>query len=258
MQNHLMQLFALVAMEPPVSLNSEDVRDEKVKVLRATETVGLEDAVVGQYIRSLDGKKEGYLDDAGVPKDSVTPTFAQAILRINNPRWHGVPFIVKCGKALEERKAEIRVQFKRFPHTLFPSALPNELVIRIQPNEAIYMNVMNKVPGLTNELTNSDLDLSYKSKFQVAYMPEAYERLILDAIRGDQNLFVRVDELSAAWRIFTPLLHALEKEHIAPIEYAFGSRGPPEADEQAARVGWIDTHVKNPTSSPAAQARASL
>jgi glucose-6-phosphate 1-dehydrogenase len=257
MQNHLMQLFALVAMEPPVSLNSEDVRDEKVKVLRATDAVGLEDVVVGQYARSLDGTKEGYLDDKGVPKDSITPTFAQAILRINNPRWQGVPFIVKCGKALEARKAEIRIQFKRFPHALFPSALPNELVIRVQPNEAIYMNVMNKVPGLTNELTNSDLDLSYKSKFQVAYIPEAYERLILDAIRGDQNLFVRVDELAAAWRIFTPVLHALENEHIEPIVYPFGSRGPPEADDQAARVGWIDTHVKSVVSSPN-QTRASL
>jgi glucose-6-phosphate 1-dehydrogenase len=245
MQNHLMQLFALVAMEPPVSLNSEDVRDEKVKVLRATDAVGLEDVVIGQYGRSPDGTKEGYLDDKGVPKDSVTPTFAQAVLRINNPRWRDVPFIIKCGKALEERKAEIRIQFKRFPHTLFPTALPNELVIRVQPNEAIYMNVMNKVPGLTSELTNSDLDLSYKSKFQVAYTPEAYERLILDAIRGDQNLFVRVDELAAAWRIFTPLLHALESERIEPAVYPFGSRGPTEADEQAARVGWIDTHVKN-------------
>jgi glucose-6-phosphate 1-dehydrogenase len=183
------------------------------------------------------------------------------VLRINNPRWQGVPFIVKCGKALEERKAEIRIQFKRFPHSLFPSALPNELVIRIQPNEAIYMNVMNKVPGLTSELTSSDLDLSYKSKFQVAYTPEAYERLILDAIRGDQNLFVRVDELAAAWRIFTPALHALEQQHIVPTAYAFGSRGPPEADEQAARVGWVDTHRKNTSATPSstpATARASL
>jgi len=257
MQNHLMQLFALVTMELPVSLNSEDVRDEKVKVLRATDPIGLEDIVVGQFTRSIDGKKEGYLDDTGVPKDSITPTFAQAVMHINNPRWYGVPFIIKCGKGLEERKAEIRIQFKKVPHSLFPTAHPNELVIRIQPNEAVYLNIINKVPGLSTDITNTDLDLSYKSKFQVAYTPEAYERLILDAVRGDQNLFVRVDELAAAWRIFTPVLHGLEREKVQPILYPFGSRGPIEADQQALRVGWIDTHIKS-TSPVVPQSRASL
>eukprot|EP01128_Nolandella_sp_AFSM9_P008807 TRINITY_DN547_c0_g2_i1.p1 TRINITY_DN547_c0_g2~~TRINITY_DN547_c0_g2_i1.p1 ORF type:complete len:542 (+),score=146.71 TRINITY_DN547_c0_g2_i1:358-1983(+) len=242
MQNHLMQMLSIVAMEPPVSLAAEDVRDEKVKVLRSTMPISLEDIVVGQFVRN--GDNEGYLEDPGVPNDSVTPTFAQAVMHINNTRWAGVPFIVKCGKGLSERKAEIRIQFKQSPHSLFPSASPNELVIRVQPNEAIYINMTNKKPGLSDELTNADLDLSYTEKFQPSYTPDAYERLIWDAIRGDHNLFVRSDELAAAWRIFTPILNQLESDRIAPIKYPFGSRGPQEAYHQAIRAGWEDTYLK--------------
>jgi len=236
MQNHLMQLFALVAMEPPVSLLAEDVRDEKVKVLRAVPEISIKDIVVGQYIS--DGKNPGYLDDQGVPKDSVTPTYAQATLWINNTRWQGVPFFLKTAKAVEERKAEVRIQFHKYPANLFPDTQCNELVLRVQPNEAVYLKMMNKIPGLSSKLVLSDLDLTYHEKFSNKYTPDAYERLILDTLRGDHSSFVRVDELSEAWRIFTPILHKLEKERIQPIKYVFGGRGPKEADEKAMAHGW--------------------
>jgi len=246
MQNHIMQIVSLIGMEQPVSLSAEDVRDAKVRVLRNIPPLTLNQVVVGQYTASEDGKHPGYLDDPQVPKDSVTPTFAQAIMWINNPRWHGVPFILKCAKAVEERKTEIRIQFKDNPGHLFPSSQRNELVIRVQPSEAVYVKIMNKTPGLSSDLVGSDLDLTYNSKFADRYTPDAYERLILEAIRGDHNLFVRSDELSAAWRIFTPLLHQLEEEKIKPIEYIYGTYGPAAAVEQIETLGW--KRVINPIS----------
>lgn len=236
MQNHLMQILSLVAMECPVSLAAEDVRDEKVKVLRYISPLMLQDVVLGQYV--TDGKRPGYLDDKDVPKDSVTPTFAQAVMFINNNRWAGVPFILKCAKAVDEKKAEIRIQFKNTPTALFPNTVRDELVIRVQPSEAVYMKVMNKIPGLSGDLTVSDLDLTYHQKFEGKYYPDAYERLLLEAIKGNHNLFVRDDELSAAWRIFTPLLHKIESEKIKPFDYVYGGRGPMEAEEQVAHHGW--------------------
>jgi len=238
MQNHLMQILSLVAMECPVSMAHEDVRDEKVRVLRSISPLTIDDVVLGQYGPNADGTKKGYLDDPDVPDDSVTPTFAQAIMYIHNPRWTGVPFIVKCAKAVDERKAEIRIQFKNPPNHLFPTAVRNELVIRVQPSEALYVKVMNKTPGLADDLVVSDLDLTYHSKFEGQYMPDAYERLILDALRGDRRQFVRSDELSAAWRIFSPLLHKTENEKIKPVQYVYGSRGPQEAVQQEAAAGW--------------------
>jgi glucose-6-phosphate 1-dehydrogenase len=239
MQNHLLQLLALVAMEPPVSLLAEDVRDEKVKVLRAIPPICSDDIVTGQYVRRSDGSGEAYLDDPAVPRDSVTPTFAQSVVHIRNSRWNGVPFILKCGKGLNERKAEIRIQFKRGnADHLFPTSVPNELVLRIQPNEAIYLKMTTKVPGLSSELQQSELDLSYKERFEVKHNPDAYERLILDVVRGDHNLFVRVDELQAAWKIFTPILHKIDNEKLKPLPYAYGSRGPEEGDSLAERYGW--------------------
>jgi glucose-6-phosphate 1-dehydrogenase len=239
MQNHLMQIVSLVAMEPPVSLGAEDVRDEKVKVLRSMPEIKPEHVVTGQYTRDKAGKNEGYKDDKSVPKNSVTPTFAQSILFINNSRWSGVPFILKTAKAVEERKAEIRIQFRKSPTALFPEAQPNELVIRIQPSEAVYIKTMNKTPGLSSRLVITDLDLTYHDKFNTRYQPDAYERLILDAVRGDHNLFVRVDELAEAWRIFTPVLHFIDAGGIKPIEYEYGSRGPVKADEMAKAIaGW--------------------
>jgi len=237
MQNHLTQILALVAMEPPVSLSAEDVRDEKVKVLRACRSAKLSDVVLGQYGKDKTGKVQGYLDDPTVPKGSITPTFASAVIHIENTRWRGVPFILKCGKGLNDRKAEIRVQFKNTPNRIFHHAPRDELVIRVQPNEAVYMKFNAKEPGLAADVVQTELDLTYKSRFDVR-LPDAYERLIYDVLRGDHNLFVRVDELEAAWDIFTPLLHKLEKEKIVPEVYPFGSRGPAQADELAARYGF--------------------
>jgi glucose-6-phosphate 1-dehydrogenase len=189
-----------------------------------------------------------------VPKDSVTPTFACAVLHVNNPRWKGVPFILKCGKALNERKAEIRIQFSAPSTGLFAAggagdakrlgvgqrtatatsreftAHNNELVIRIQPNEAVYLKMMCKMPGLDFVPVETELSLQYKTRYPTRPPPEAYARLILDVLRGDQSQFVRSDELAAAWRIFTPLLHTLERERVRPIVYPFGSRGPTQSD----------------------------
>jgi glucose-6-phosphate 1-dehydrogenase len=236
MQNHLLQIFALVAMEPPVSLEAEDVRDEKTKVLRATSPVTRNDVVIGQY--ATDGTHEGYLDHFDVPKDSVTPTFAAAVLRVTNDRWRGVPFFLKCGKALNERKAEVRVQF-RDASPLFPHLARNELVVRVQPDEAIYLKTHSKVPGLETVVAMRELDLTYSERFPGAFLPDAYERLIYDVLRGDHNLFVRNDELLASWQIFTPLLHELDRKEIKPVPYKFGSRGPAEADDLLARNGYI-------------------
>ncbi|KAF9433095.1 Glucose-6-phosphate 1-dehydrogenase [Entomortierella beljakovae] len=226
MQNHLLQILTLVAMEPPVSLNAEDVRDEKVKVLRFISPIEKDDVLLGQYGKSEDGKEPGYLDDKTVPAGSKTPTYAAATLHINNERWSGVPFVLKCGKALDQQKTEIRIQFKDVPGKLFSNLSRNEFVIRVQPGEAVYVKMMNKEPGLGMKTVISDLDLSYSSRFNDSIIPEAYESLILDALNGDHSNFVRDDELDAAWKIFTPILKTIDEGNIDPIPYPYGSRGP--------------------------------
>lgn len=243
-------------------------------------------ALQGQFGPSAAGDKKGYLQEKGVPEDSLTPTFATAVLHVNNARWKGVPFILKCGKALNERKAEIRIQFKEPSSGLFavsPAAhgmrspdgplrdranstdgaagagassctvgvgqTPvcgvgrgvhnNELVIRIQPNEAVYLKMMSKMPGLDFDPVETELDLSYKSRYASRPPPEAYARLLLDVLRGDQSQFVRSDELSAAWQLFTPLLHHIEAARVRPLVYPFGSRGPPQSDMLVRRAGYV-------------------
>lgn len=246
LQNHLLQVLSLVAMEPPVALAGEAyssyVRNEKVKVLHCIQPVKLENTVLGQYLAAPDGSEPAYVDEPDVPSDSVTPTFASMVLFVDNPRWDGVPFILKAGKALNERKAEIRVQFRKPPgvNALLPgeSVLANELVLRLQPDEAVYMKVNVKEPGLKTRPVASELDLTYKKRFDDSVIFDAYTRLILDVLRGSQAAFVRDDELRAAWHIFTPLLHQIEKEHIRPIPYAYGGRGPAESDEMLAKFGY--------------------
>jgi len=244
MQNHLLQMLSILAMEPPLSLSAEDVRDEKVKLLRAITPITVEDTVTGQYTASADGKEPGYKDDKDVPQDSVTPTFAATVLHINNTRWMGTPFIMKAGKGLNEKKGEIRIQFKTPVNTLFEDVSPNELVLKVTPDEAVYLKMTTKQPGLEGGNRHTELDLTYKQRFKAETedMPEAYERLVLDVMRGDHNLFVRADELAAAWNIFTPLLHQIEKQKaISPIPYQFGSRGPEEADRLVQKYGYIRT-----------------
>lgn len=236
MQNHLLQVLSLVAMEKPVSTRAEDIRDEKVKVLKCIEEIKMENTIIGQYVGNPQGEgdeKLGYKDDPTVPKDSVTPTYALSAMFIKNERWDGVPFILRCGKALNERKAEVRIQFRDVPGDIFqPNEIQrNELVMRVQPGEAVYMKVMNKKPGMAIGCEETELDLSYGSRYQGIKMPDAYERLILDVFYGSQIHFVRTDELAEAWRIFTPILHQIDKDRPKPINYVYGSRGPPEADE---------------------------
>ncbi|XP_078595234.1 glucose-6-phosphate 1-dehydrogenase-like isoform X1 [Branchiostoma floridae x Branchiostoma japonicum] len=243
MQNHLMQILSLVAMEKPASTSAEDIRDEKVKVLKCMPPLDLDNVVVGQYTGDPEGQgdaKNGYLDDPTVPKGSVTPTFATAVVFVKTERWDGVPFIMKCGKALNERKAEVRIQFKDVPGDIFGGQCKrNELVIRVQPQEAVYCKMMVKAPGMNINPEESELDLSYGARYKGVKMPDAYERLILDVFCGAQLHFVRSDELREAWRIFTPLLHKLEKEKIKPAPYKYGSRGPQESDDLARRFGFI-------------------
>lgn len=243
MQNHLMQMMSLVCMDTPVSLSSEDVRDEKVKLLRCIRPIRREDIVIGQYEADPNGSEGSYLDDPTVPNDSLTPTYACAVLWVDNERWAGIPFILKCGKALSERKADIRIQFKVPANRLFDDMSPNEIVLRVQPDEAVYLKMTTKEPGLFGGSRHTELDLSYKQRFgeKAKALPDAYERLILDVLRGDHNLFVRADELRAAWEIFTPILHELDSQKVKPLPYAYGSRGPKEADELIARVGYIRT-----------------
>lgn len=239
MQNHLLQMLTIVAMERPCTLGAEDVRDEKVKVLKGIRPLTLDRAILGQYTKSADGTKPGYTDDPTIPAGSRTPTFAMAVLYVDNERWEGVPFVLRSGKALNEQKTEIRIQFRDVPGLLFPSVERNELVIRVQPNEAVYLKMMVKRPGLLNDPIVSDLDLSYATRYHDLRIPEAYESLLLDVIaKADHSNFVRSDELEAAWRIFTPLLREIDDRGVVPVPYPHGSRGPVEADDLLGRLGY--------------------
>ncbi|XP_057777011.1 glucose-6-phosphate 1-dehydrogenase, chloroplastic-like isoform X2 [Salvia miltiorrhiza] len=253
MQNHLLQILALFAMETPVSLDAEDIRNEKVKVLRSMRPIRVDDVVVGQYKSHTRGGQSfpGYTDDKTVPKDSLTPTFAAAALFIDNARWDGVPFLMKAGKALQDKRTEIRVQFRRVPGNLYNrnfgtdlDRATNELVIRVQPDEAIYLKINNKVPGLGMKLDRSNLNLLYKARYSKE-IPDAYERLVLDAIEGERRLFIRSDELDAAWLLFSPVLNEIEEKKVIPEYYPYGSRGPVGAHYLAARynVKWGDMGV---------------
>ncbi|XP_063725862.1 glucose-6-phosphate 1-dehydrogenase-like [Symsagittifera roscoffensis] len=237
MQNHMVQLLCLVAMEKPPSLEADDIRAEKVKVLKRIQPVKMEDVVLGQYVGDKSKPEDseayqGYLDDPTVPKSSTTPTFATAVLHVNNDRWEGVPFIIKAGKGLNERKAEIRLQFKDAQGDIFSQKCQrNELVFRVQPNEAVYAKLMTKIPGMEFKLEETELDLTLTERFHGHKFPDAYERLLWDVYCGNQSSFVRSDELREAWRIFTPLLNEIDTAKHKPVDYIFGSRGPLESDE---------------------------
>ncbi|EEC13253.1 glucose 6-phosphate dehydrogenase, putative, partial [Ixodes scapularis] len=247
MQNHLLQIMCLVAMEKPVSTNAEDIRNEKVKVLKCVPPITMNHVVLGQYVGKPDGTGEerlGYLDDPTVPAGSRTATYATAVAYINNERWEGVPFILRCGKALNERKAEVRIQYKEVPGDIFGgNSKRNELVLRVQPGEAIYVKLMSKKPGMAFDIEETELDLTYGSRYKARatirkpdFRPE--RRLILDVFYGSQVHFVRSDELAEAWRIFTPLLHQIDRERPQPVPYEYGSRGFKEADDLWKQVGF--------------------
>jgi len=239
LQNHLLQVLSILTMERPVSFAPEDIRDEKVKVLRAIPPITPEDCLLGQYVAA--NGKPGYHDDDTVPKDSVCPTYAATTLWIHNPRWEGVPFILKAGKALNESKVEVRIQFKDVTQGIFKDIARNELVIRIQPSEAVYLKLNAKTPGLITRAIPTDMDLTYKRRFEDAKIPEAYEALILDALKGDHSNFVRHDELDVAWKIFTPILHWIDgKNGPRPktLQYPYGSRGPKELNDFVKKYGY--------------------
>ncbi|KAG9317281.1 glucose-6-phosphate dehydrogenase [Chiua virens] len=254
-QNHLLQVLSILTMERPVSFSAEDIRDEKVKVLRAISPIKRDDTLLGQYVAA--NGKPGYLDDDTVPKNSVCPTFAATVLWIKNPRWDGVPFIMKAGKALNEAKVEIRVQFKDVTEGIFAEISRNELVVRIQPSEAVYLKLNTKTPGYSFRAIPTEMDLTYKRRFTDSKIPEAYEALILDALKGDHSNFVRDDELDVAWKIFTPILHWIEGRDgkpPTPLPYPYGSRGPAKLDEFIEGYGykratteysWPITNVSN-------------
>ncbi|HEY2027363.1 MAG TPA: glucose-6-phosphate dehydrogenase [Gemmatimonadaceae bacterium] len=247
-QNHLMQLLALTAMEPPPSMTADAVRDEKVKVLKSVrwltpETIP-ESTVLGQYVAgSMRGVPvPGYREEPDVDPRSRTPTYAAALFFIDNWRWKGVPFYLRSGKRLAKRVSEIAVQFHSPPHLMFGGEgkqgelQPNTLVMRVQPNEGVSLNFEVKVPGAAVALTQHvevapvDMDFSYAEAFGETAAP-AYETLLLDVMIGEMTLFTRSDEVEAAWKLIDPLLQWWDEHpEIAPAAYPAGSWGPKEAE----------------------------
>ncbi|HYN87653.1 MAG TPA: glucose-6-phosphate dehydrogenase [Ardenticatenaceae bacterium] len=237
-QNHIMQLVTLTAMEVPVRFDGKSVRDEKVKVLRDIVPIREQDIVRGQYSAGTVGGRPvpGYREEEGAAPDSTTASYTALRLRIDNWRWAGVPFYLRTGKRLPKRISEIAIVFKRAPTALFrqwanngPEA--NVLAIRIQPDEGIALKFAAKVPGLAGRIRPVTMDFRYGTSFGTA-PPEAYERLLLEALLGDSTLFIRGDEALAAWELLTPVLQLWESE--APSDfpnYAAGSWGPDAADE---------------------------
>ena len=243
-QNHLMQVLCLTAMEPPVAFDAESVREEKVKVLRAVRRVPEEEvasyAVRGQYTQGwVWGEKvPGYREEKNVAPDSTTETYVALKLFIDNWRWAGVPFYVRTGKRLPKRVTEIAVQFKPTPHAPFAGAgeiEPNVLVVRVQPEEGISMKIGAKVPGTGFEIRSVNMDLLYGTAF-LEEVPDAYQRLLLDLLLGDPTLFIRADEAEGAWEILDPVVRAWsESEKVSP--YPAGTWGPEEAEELIERDG---------------------
>lgn len=254
LQNHVLQLLGLIAMEPPAAYRPKEIRDEKVKVLEALAPGHPSDwrkwAVRGQYSAAEIGGQRvpGYRDEDRVPKDSKRETFAAMEVRVDNWRWAGVPFYLRTGKRLPSRVSEIAIQFKLPPLHLFKTvecegdlcelvgARPNTLVFRIQPSESISLSFSTKRPGMQYQIHPVQMNFDYDSAFNLD-LPEAYERLLLDALRGDSTLFMRNDELEVAWRFCTPLLEAWESDTGAPESYAAGSWGPQGAELLLARAG---------------------
>ncbi|MFC0280285.1 glucose-6-phosphate dehydrogenase [Falsigemmobacter intermedius] len=243
-QNHMMQLLCLIAMEPPYHFDPDAVRDEKLKVIRALDPVRPEDVVRGQYEA---GEGLSYSDEAGNP-DSRTESFMAMKVHISNWRWKGTPFYLRTGKRLKARVSEIAVFFKQPPHTIFDDASgwqENLLVIRLQPDEGMNLKVMIKEPGPGGmRLVRVPLDMSFAEALgaEGSDMPDAYERLIMDVIRGNQTLFMRGDEVEAAWSWADPVIAAHEGRR--PLAYAQGSSGPLASDRLMARDGrvWRELH----------------
>ncbi|MGH9263059.1 MAG: glucose-6-phosphate dehydrogenase [Acidimicrobiales bacterium] len=246
-QNHVMQVLALTLMEPPATFDAGGIRDEKVKALRAVDILGPDDVtrnvVRGQYRAGwVQGAEvQSYRDEEGVDPHSQTETYVAMRLKVDNWRWAGVPFYVRTGKCLPKRVTEVAMEFNRVPHLPFATSQaegldPDALVLRIQPDEGITLRFGAKVPGQAFRVRSVSMDFFYGAAF-LEETPEAYERLLLDALLGDPTLFIRSDEVAQAWRIVEPVLDAFQEGDLPLARYEAGTWGPPEADALLERDG---------------------
>jgi glucose-6-phosphate 1-dehydrogenase len=252
-QNHLLQVLSLIAMEPPVSLDAEPIRDEKVKLLKSIRPLSPDDVpkqvVRGQYFAgAVDGQlRPGYRQEEKVKSDSNVETYVAMKLWIDNWRWSGVPFYLRTGKALPHSASEVRIQFRNTPHVLFAAQCgqkldSNAITLRLQPNEGISLRFNGKVPGTSLQVRPVRMHFSYDSEFG-AYTPEAYERLLLEAMSGDATLFIRRDEVETAWRIVDSIRKGWEGKPLTNREfYSAGTWGPVAAEDLLSQAGhhWRD------------------
>jgi glucose-6-phosphate 1-dehydrogenase len=242
-QNHMLQLVALTAMEPPIDFTAESVRNEKVKVLRAMHTPGPKHVVRGQYGPGfIEGEEvPGYREEEGVAPDSLTETYVAAKLFVDNWRWADTPFYIRTGKRLPRRETTIAIQFKRAPHPPFEvdseeALRPNVLLVHIQPDEGVSLAIGAKVPGQGLTIRTVHMDFLYGGAFRVG-LPEAYERLILDCLLGDATLFTRADEVEEQWAIIDAMVAPWKRDRPNFPNYAAGTWGPAAADELLHRDG---------------------
>jgi glucose-6-phosphate 1-dehydrogenase len=242
-QNHLLQLLTLTAMEPPIDFTADSVRNEKVKVLRAMHTPGPKHIVRGQYGPGyVEGEEvTGYREEDGVARASMTETFVAAKLFVDNWRWADTPFYVRTGKRMPRRETTIAIEFKRAPHPPFEEIAseglrPNVLIVHVQPDEGVSLEIAAKVPGQGLQLRTVHMDFLYGGTFRTG-LPEAYERLILDALLGDATLFTREDEVDEQWALVDTIVASWSRDKPAFPNYAAGTWGPPSANELLARDG---------------------
>jgi glucose-6-phosphate 1-dehydrogenase len=242
-QNHLLQLLAITAMEPPIDFTAESVRNEKVKVLRSLHTPGPKSVVRGQYGRGFVEGEEvpGYREEEGVDPQSMTETYVAAKLYVDNWRWADTPFYVRMGKRLPRRETTIAIQFKRAPHPPFEETAadglrPNVLLVHIQPDEGVALAIGAKVPGQGMTIRTVHMDFLYGGAFRTG-MPEAYERLILDAMLGDATLFTRTDEVEEQWKLVDAVVAAWQRDRPGFPNYPAGTWGPPSAEDLLRRDG---------------------
>ncbi len=242
-QNHLLQLLALTAMEPPIDFTAESVRNEKVKVLKALHTPGPKSVVRGQYGRGFVEGEEviAYRDEEGVAADSMTETFVAAKLYVDNWRWADTPFYVRMGKRLARRETTIAIQFKRAPHPPFGDVAseglrPNVLLVHVQPDEGVSLAIGAKVPGQGMTIRTVHMDFLYGGAFRTS-LPEAYERLILDTLLGEGTLFTRADEVEEEWLLVDSIVSAWQRDRPSFPNYAAGTWGPPSSDDLLHRDG---------------------
>ncbi|MCA1767426.1 MAG: glucose-6-phosphate dehydrogenase, partial [Idiomarina sp.] len=234
-QNHLLQVLSLIAMEPPSKLDADSIREEKLKVLKALRPIDesncQETTVRGQYHSGFvaDQRVPGYLEEDGAKSNSQTETFVALKVNIDNWRWSGVPFYLRTGKRLPEKRSEVVITFKRQPHNIFNDTTtelpPNKLVIRLQPDEGVEVQILNKIPGLGKRmhLKATNLDLSFDETFERKRIADAYERLLLEAMHGNQYLFVHRDEVEYAWRWIDGIVAAWENYEQPPKHYQAGT-----------------------------------